>query len=60
MVDCWTSSITFLYLFLQVSSSEGAYSDIFIHTYARVIFLGFKTLNFNIFGVFRKMNIFLG
>ena len=29
----------------------------FIHTVARVIFFGFKILNFNILGVFRKMNI---
>ena len=34
-------------------------SDIFIHTLARVIFW-FNILNFNIFGVFRKINIFWG
>ena len=31
--------------------SQGGYSDILIHTYARV-FLGFKILNFNILGCF--------
>ena len=35
----------------------GGYSDIFKHTYARAIFW-FKILNFNIFGVFIKLNIF--
>ena len=34
------------------------FSDIFIHTYALVIFLGFKILNFNIFWVFRKKKHF--
>ena len=32
----------------------GGYSDIFIHTWARAIFGGFKILNFNIFGDFQK------
>ena len=40
--------------------SPGGYSDIFIHTWARVIFLGFKFLNFNIFGGFQKNEYFLG
>ena len=33
-------------------------SDIFIHTQARVIFGGFKILNFNIFGGFQKNEYF--
>ena len=33
----------------------------YFHTYVgSAHFFGFNTLNFNIFGVFRKMNIFLG
>ena len=33
----------------------------YFHTYVgSAHFLGFKIMNFNIFGVFRKMNIFLG
>ena len=37
----------------------GGYSDIFIRTLARVIFL-FKILNFNIFGGFQKNKYFGG
>ena len=40
---------------VEVGGAQGrGYSDIFIHTKAR----GFKILNFDILGVFRKMNIF--
>ena len=38
----------------------GGYSDLFIHTFARVIFGGFKILNFNILGGFQKKYFFLG
>ena len=41
-------------------SGGGGYSDIFIHTNARVIFGGSKFLNFNICGSFQKNNIFWG
>ena len=42
----------------RVGSGVG-YSDIFIHLYVcSGQFFGFKILNFNIFGVFRKTNIF--
>ena len=39
---------------------RGGYSDIFIHTLARVIFWGFKFLNFNIFLDFQKNKYFFG
>ena len=37
----------------------GGYSDIFIHKKARVIFLEFKIVNFNIFWGFQKNKCFL-
>ena len=40
---------------------RGGYSDIFLHTWARVIFVGFKILIFFIFlGGFQKNNYFGG
>ena len=38
----------------------GGYSDMLIRTLARAIFWGFKILNFNFWGIFRKINIFWG
>ena len=46
--------------FLGLSHALNGSSDIYVHTLAPLIFLGFKVLGFNIFGGFRKMNIFLG
>ena len=44
----------------RVGSGVG-YSDICIHLYVcSGQFFGFKILNYNTFGVFRKTNIFLG
>ena len=44
----------------QAGPSQGGYSGKFIHMYARVIFLGFKILNFNIFLGFSEKSIFFG
>ena len=48
-----------LYLVYPQGGGGGGYYDIFIHTKARVIFLGFKILNFIIFGGFQKNEYFL-
>ena len=46
------------YIFLYGGTPGGGGTLIFSHIRRLGLFLGFKILNFNIFGVFRKMNIF--